>query len=480
MHRLGGEDAGFLFMELPTQPINSMGVAILRPGTGPDGKPAPVTLEEARTHMARRMGVLPAYRWRIQRVPLGIGHPVWVDDPDFDIGYHVRHHQLPAPGTPAQFDAYCAGLTEQRLDRRHPLWQLVLVDGLEDGRQALVLRYSHALADGVAAVTTLNRMFTGRDHEPEVPAEPWVPAPLPGRGRLLLDALRDRLRLMAKLPRLILGAIRSQQAMRRYRASGNDEVPTGTGQAPACSLNNAYTVGRRYSRIALPLSEIRAVKDAAGVSVNDVALAVVAGALRSYLLARDELPAGPLLASVPVSTEPADAPVRQWGNRFSGMTTSLATDIADPWTRLETISRITKEAKAVFDISGAADMPDLLDQIPPFLAEWVAHGIYDSLAKGKKKPDVNIVVSNIRGSSKPWKFDTASVEEFYAQGPPCNGVGSNILVWSHLDQLSFGTISFADSLDSSEDLTTGLRLALTELVEAAASRAGVAAEDKSA
>ena len=470
MRRLGGEDTGFLLMEVPEQPMNSMMLGLLRPPAGPDGRPRPHTPATLRTHMARILGDLPAYRWRVEEVPLGLDQPVYIDDPDFDLDYHLRHLTLEPPGTRGQLDAAFAAVAATQLDPRHPLWQTTLVDGLDDGRQAVIHRYHHCLADGVAGVTTLSRIFSGPERPVSVPAGDWAPEPVPTGARLVADALRHRARLMRALPPLVRAASKGLPAARRHRAELDFPVPKPGEPAPRCALLDAHTAPRAYGRASLSLADVRAVKDAAGVTVNDVALAVVGGALRRYLGARDDLPAPALRASVPVANEPPGAPERQWGNHFSALTTTLATDVADPWARLAEIHRVTTEAKRLFDLSGSAAVPEWLDHVPPFLAGWVVRAMQRDTVQGKRTPEVNVLLSNLRGPAEPWHFDEAVVEELYLVGPPSIGVGLNVLVWSYAGRLLVTTLAFASALAAPDELARDYEVALAELVALAADR----------
>ncbi len=464
MQRLSGEDAGFLSMEQPEQPMNTIAVGLLTPGAG-----GPLTRDDVRRHLEARLDLLPSFRWRIVRVPLGLHQPVAVEDPDFDLDFHLRTATLPAPGGERELDACFAALAEKHLDRRHPLWQLTLVDGLSGGRQALVLKYHHCLADGVGALTTFTRVYS--DQPVPAPAERWAPERLPRRTRLVADALRDHLRALPRLPRLALRTKRGVDAVKARRATASVTTPEFSGDAPWTALNDAFTVGRTYGRVSLPLDGVKQVKEAAGVTLNDVVLAVVAGGLRRYLSARAELPDRPLLATVPVSSEPPGAPTRQHGNRFWSFTTSLATDVDDPWARLHTISTVTAEARQQLELLGTDLMPAWLDVVPPFVADPGARGVLQRARDHRDSVDANVLVSNIRGPAEPWTLGTATVDELYIDGPPSNGMGANVMLWSYGDRLLFGILAFADAVHAPDELRAGLIEAYEELHALAIRRA---------
>ncbi|MCU1369103.1 MAG: wax ester/triacylglycerol synthase family O-acyltransferase [Ilumatobacteraceae bacterium] len=462
MHRLSGEDAGFLSMESPAQAMNTMAVGVLE--TGGD----PVTLDDVRRHVSERLDQLPSFRWRIVPVPFGLHQPVAVRDPDFDLDFHLRQVTLEEGET---LDERFARLAERHLDRRHPLWQLTLVHGLPGGGQALILKYHHALADGVAAFTTFSRIFSDAPADP-IPGEPlpWRPEPIPGRVALVALAVLDHLRSLLGVLALAVQAKRGFDAVKARRASATVAVPDFQGQAPNTVLNDAFTAPRSYARAVLSLAEVRAAKDAAGTTLNDVVLATVAGGLRGYLAERGELPERPLLASVPVSYEPPDAPVRQAGNRFWSFTTSLATDIDDPADRLAAIGEIAAEAKAQLAVLGEDVMPSILDHVPPLVAAPGARALVARLrgAGPDDLVDTNVVISNIRGPAQPWRLFDREVVDLFIDGPPSNGVGLNVMLWSYGDRLLLGILAFADALADPAALTRHIEEAFTDLQAAVA------------
>jgi WS/DGAT/MGAT family acyltransferase len=470
MHRLSGEDAGFLSMESPAQPMNTIAVGVFRPAPGA----GPVTRADLRSHLERRLDQLPSFRWRIVKVPLRLHHPVAVRDPQFDLDFHVRHLELePGPDGrrgDAELEALFCRLAERRLDRRHPLWQATLVDGFDDGRQALILKYHHCLADGVAALTTFTRVYSDQA-TPPIPGEPvpWYPEKLPGRARLIGGALADHARGLVRAPGLAARTKRGMARVKARRAAAKVRTPEFSGEAPRCELNDAFTTPRAYARVALDLAEVKRVKDEAGVSLNDVALAVIAGGLRGYLDERGALPAEPLLASVPVSYEPADAPLRQAGNRFWSFTTSLATDVADPAERLAAISEVAGEARGQLDDLGPDLLPTWLDLVPPLIADPGARALVQRLRDGDGPVDANVLISNIRGPAERWSIFGTTLEDLYLDGPPSNGVGCNVMLWSYGDRLLFGVLAFADALRDPASFTAHCHAAFDELRAAVAS-----------
>jgi diacylglycerol O-acyltransferase / wax synthase len=466
VRRLSGLDAGFLSLEMSEQPMQTLVVGLLQAGTG-----NPLALEDLRRHLAARLDQLPAFRWRVVPVPLGLAHPVFVEDPRFDLEDHLRHAVLPEPGGPEELGTACAQLASQRLDRGRPLWRITLIDGLADGRQAMALEIHHALMDGVATRTTLERIFSA--DEPAASPPPWQPGRVPGRVRLVTGALAHEARALARLPELVGRTRRATGAVRQRRAGAAVQAPEAGVDTPLSAINQGFTPGRRFAWASLPLDDVVAVKEAAGVTVNDVALALVGGALRGYLHARGALPDRSLVASVPVGMEEAGAATRATGNRLSRLTTVLATDVADTWERLQRISKVTAEAKACLDLAGRELLVEWLEYIPPMLVgPMVRRGQAARRRPGKRqvKLDANVMVSNLRGPSAPWQLGSTVVEEMYLAGPPNSGVGVTFVLWDYAGRLLFGILSFADSVEAPGELAVRLSRCLDELVAVAECR----------
>lgn len=477
MHRLNGEDAGFLHMDMPGQPMNSMAIGVLT------GEHADLTLDDVRAHVAGRLDELPSWRWRIVKVPFDLHHPVAVRDPDFDLSRHV--HEVTISGGDDELEQWFAELAEQHLDPDRPLWQVWLVhcpdgpdgpDGSEGPRQALVTKYHHALADGVGGVTTFARVYSDADFDPLPPipghsGEPFRPERIPGPISLLAGALWAILvALVMVLPALLLRTRRQVKRLREVQASREVEVPKGSGEAPRTPLNDAFTSPRRYVRGALPLTGMKVIKDAAGVTLNDVVLGVIAGACVRYLGARDALPERPLLTNVPMSAEPADAPARQFGNYFWPFTTSLATDITDPWERLAHINTVSREGKRGLEALGADLVPRWLDLIPPKLAQRGVRETVARLQTAETDVDTSILVSNVRGPSVPWSIGGRVFTDLHVDGPPSNGVGINVMVWSYGDRMLFGILAFADALEAPAEFRAALEASYAELLDEATRR----------
>ncbi|MEV5753870.1 wax ester/triacylglycerol synthase family O-acyltransferase [Actinoallomurus sp. NPDC052308] len=348
MRQLSALDAQFLNVESRGTVAHIAGLAVSDPSGAPGGR---LTLDDLMELMRRRLPLVRQFRWRLAEVPFGLDHPYWIEDPDFDLEYHVREIALPEPGDDRQLAEQVARLHQRPLDRARPLWEMYLVQGLRGGRIALYAKIHHALIDGVAAAQIVAALL---DLEPEPrqvdAADRWRPERPPGAWSLLAGAaaraavhplrttgglLRavpylDTFPLVGRLPGVgvLTGALRT--------AARTGEVPPQADlTAPRTPFNGTVTRHRRVAVGSLPLDEVKKVRHALGVSVNDVVMALCASALRRWLIDHDALPGRPLIAAVPVSTRSLDDDAH--GNQVSAMFTPLPTHLADA---LEELKRL--------------------------------------------------------------------------------------------------------------------------------------------
>jgi len=479
LRRMSGLDALLFSMELPEQPMQSMTMAILRPAQDDEQRPIRISLDDVRRHVACRLDALPAFRLCIKQVPLGLHHPVFVEAADFDLDQHLSHATLSAPGGPAELNQLYAALAQRCLDRRRPLWHLTLVDGLEGGRQALVLEVHHCLMDGAAGLILFSNLFSNDAAQRSGPAAGWHPESAPGRWRLIVDAIADHRRGLGRLPVLIRKTSRGLATSRKADARATIAVPRAGADAPPCSLNLGFTPERRFARAILPLADIELVKDVAGVAMNDVVLCVIAGALRDYLAGRHDLPGRSLIANVPVGMKASADSSRAVGNYITRLTTSLATNVANPWVRLLTISAVTRESKRRLVRRGRKVATEWLDLIPPAVFSAAVRRNSQRRRSHPDYLDTNVTISTIRGPVRPWSFGSAVVEEMYLSAPPNSGVGVTFVVWDYAGRLLVGILSFADSVDTPDELASGLSHSLSELVTIARCRQGESATSAS-
>lgn len=422
--RLTALDASFLHLEGQSTPMH-VGALLVFEGAPFFDRDGAFRLAEVRRRVESRLHLVPRLRRRLRMPPFGIGQPVWVDADDFDIADHVKLMVLPPPGDRAMLEHACERLQMHVLDRSRPLWELWFVGGLHDGNVAMVEKLHHALVDGVSGVEVAAALL---DLEPEPPpdgevepVEPWAPAPAPDDRRLLVDTVADRFgaplgmlrsaRHAARVP--VLALRRTGAVLDAARSLLGPE-----GRAPSSSLNRA-TVGehRRLLRVGVPLDGLRDVGHAFGVTVNDVVLAGVTGALRRLLVSRGEpLDRGALHALVPVSIR-VDAEHLALGNRVSAMIAPLPVGEDTALTRLLQIHHEMSERKAHHQAEGNELLLETAELLPATVGALVARQVHH-------QPFVNVVVTNVPGPSVPlWFFGARMLE-----ATPIVPLGGNLTI----------------------------------------------------
>jgi diacylglycerol O-acyltransferase / wax synthase len=475
MQRLSGLDAGFLYMETSTLHMHTLKVAVFDPAPGER-----LTFEEMREAIRTRLPALPAFRRRVVEVPVGFHHPVWIEDPDFDFDQHVRRVELPSPGSSHELEEAIADLAGTPLDRGRPLWELYVFEGLEGDRLAVCVKVHHAVADGVAAAALLANVLSTSSDDDETSADDWSPEPVPSSRELLIDALRDHLRQLRRFPALVGRTISRLRAVARHRRRARVATPLPILNTPRTSFNTALTPRRSFATTSLALDDARRVKAAFGVSLNDVVLAVVAGALRTYLLSRNRRPERPLVAGVPVAADDSGSgsrsDVRLDGNRVSNMFTSLATDEPDTVRRLFDIHDVTDEAKAIQELFGSDLLGEWVQYTPPRPYAWFMRLYSRRRVADHHPPAINLVVSNVPGPRQPLFAAGALLRELYSVGPVLEGIGLNITVWSYLDRLYVSALGCRDTLPDVRSIVGLMPGALTELVDASTDRPVTASE----
>jgi WS/DGAT/MGAT family acyltransferase len=454
--RLPGVDAGFLYMETPTQHMHTLKVSFLDTSSVPGG----YTFEALAAGMGERLHLLPPFRRRIQKVPLQLHHPVWVEDAHIDLSAHLRRVVVPAPGGRREVERVIGDIASIPLDRRRPLWEISVLEGLADGTIGVVAKMHHAVADGVAASALLaNVMDTGAPLDLPV----WQPEPVPTSWVLVRQALTGQLRQLVRFPGLLVRTLRSVALLVRRRRAMPVSPPRPILDTPNVSFNGAITARRSFSTVSLPIADVRGVRAATGVSFNDVVLGIVAGALRGWLDEQGEHPTSSLTAGVPVATDGPGAAERLAGNRVSNMFTSLCTDVDDPVERLHRIALVTRQAKVVQESLGLEMLQDWVQYTPPgpfsaFMRLYSRLGGAD-----RHRAPFNVVVSNVPGPREPVSVGGARLTDLYSVGPILEGIGLNITVWSYLDRLNFSALACPDTLPDLDQLVAHLRPALDEL-----------------
>lgn len=452
--RLTGLDASFLHMERGGAHMHVASTLIFE-GAPPD-------LDELKRHVRSRLHLVPRFRQRLRFVPFGQGRPVWVDDPHLNLDYHLRYTALPTPGGEDQLRTLAARVFSQRLDRSKPLWEMWIVDGLEDDRFAIIGKSHHCLVDGVAGVDITTVLFDvdpdlGPVAESEI--EPWEPRPEPTDPELLASALADRalnpteavraVRALVRRPRRALGAARGA-----VEAIGS--VAGASLAAPPSPLNVPIGAHRRFSWVRADLAALRAIKSHHGGTINDVVVSVVAGALGRYLRARGHATTGlELQALVPVSVRAEDEH-GGLGNRVAAMMVPLPVWSANAIERLDLVRATMADVKDSRQAVGASLLSELADFAPPTIASQAA----------RLQPQqrlFNLVVTNIPGPQFPLYLLGRRLRDVFPMVPLARRQALCVGVMSYDGALNFGLIGDYEALPGLDSFAADLEAALEEL-----------------
>jgi diacylglycerol O-acyltransferase / wax synthase len=477
MQQLTGLDASFLALETATTTGHVGGLSILDPSDAPK----PLTLARLTEVLAQRIPLAPVLRRKLLNVPFGLDQPYWVDDPDFDIEYHVRELALPRPGSYAQLTEQVSRLHARPLDRSRPLWEIYLITGLAHRRAAVYTKIHHAAIDGVSGTELLTVLLdltpAGRELPPAPPFRPerspnWPEVTAKAVAKAAwrpVQTVRLANELVKVLPTVTPVVSTMVGGMLGLNRGDGSVIATMPGRAPATPFNKPITPHRRFAFRSVDLETVKQVKNAFGVSVNDVVMAMCAGALRRWLAGREALPSQPLVAMIPVSVrDPASK--GKLGNRVSAMLAALPTNVGDPGQRLEIVHAATKIAKS----QQAAIPQGLVDQIsdfaPPALTARAARVVF---ATGllHRLPPFNITISNVPGPNVPVYLCGARLLAHYPVSVVTDGQGLNITLVGYLGQLHFGLVACRELVPDIDALAGYLVDELALLVETAEKRA---------
>lgn len=452
MIEIRGADAYFLWEESRARHMHTIKVIVVEPPASGERQ----TFERVRQGALARLPELPAFRRRAIGTPLGIGHPFWLEAPDLDSDYHVRHEVLPPGSGLGGLDELVGRIASEPLDRSQPLWQMFFVEGLPDGRFAYVTKIHHAVADGAASAALVLRFFD----EPMRNAlrESWRGRneAEPPAMRRFARALRSSLARQRELPGLLAGSLRAIRA--RRKSSGPVLRPF---QSPPTRFNRPLTANRVFAHTTLNLACLRDVKDAFGCTLNDVYLALVGGALRGYLGAHEELPATALSSAVPVSVRgPGDDPT--FGNATDYWFVSTGSDLADPVQRLAAVAASARSARALFDARDPRLAMDWFDHWP--LRRLYLNGLAVVGRALLGRPSYNVIVSNVRGPAQPlYAGNGGRVAALYSMGPLSLQQGLNFTAWSYLDAFTVGVHACREHVPDVRALADALPVELEKL-----------------
>ncbi|MHB8465330.1 MAG: WS/DGAT/MGAT family O-acyltransferase [Acidimicrobiales bacterium] len=463
MERLSGMDATFLYIENASHHMHVSMVSVFDPSEMPGG----YSFAKIRAVVNERIPRIQMFRRRLVTVPFNLGHPIWVEDPDLDLDYHLRRVAVPAPGGIKELTELASAFVSRQLDRSRPMWEMQVVEGLEGGNIGVLAKVHHSMVDGVGGADMMVHLF---DLEPNpAPSETVEELPpkerVPSDWELVSHALLSTARRPAKFLGLIPGTIKAVTGVARARRASTGPNMPAPFSAPATPFNAAITPHRSIAVTRLSLSEVKEVKRAFGCTVNDVVLALCGGALRRYLDRIGQLPDKPLVAVVPVSVR-AEADI-EGSNAVSAMFTTLATDIADPEKRIAAIHDTTLGAKEEHKAIGA----DLLTNWAEFAAPVVftqASRLYSSMKLADRhRPIHNVIISNVPGPPFPLYLAGAKLVMLCPLGPVMEGAGLNITVLSHMDSIDVGLIACSELIPDLWDMARDFDESMEELKAAA-------------
>ena len=454
--RLSPLDVSFLYMETPTTPMHVGGVAVFEP---PEGG---FDYDRLCELISQRIALVPRYRQKVKLIPGRIANPVWVDDEDFDVTYHVRRSALPRPGTYAQLRELVARLQSRQLDRSRPLWEIYLVEGLEEGRVAVITKTHHAMVDGVSAVDIGTVILDLTPTPREVPEDDWSPKSEPGSISLVSGAVTDLVRSPAAAVDSLRGAavdVRATAGKVAGVAGGIlQSMRTMARSAPSSPLNATISEQRRFGMAKTDLDDYKRVRKAHGGTVNDVVLATVAGALRTWLLTRGESvsPASTIRAMVPVSVRNEG---ESGGNRVSSYFVDLPVGEGNPVMRLHQVSFAMRGHKESGQSVGADALVQLTGFAPPTI-----HALGARAASGFSKRLFNLVVTNVPGPQFPLYAAGARMLEMYPVVPLSKGQAVSVGLTSYNGGVFYGLNADRDAMPDIDVLGSCIEESLAELV----------------
>jgi WS/DGAT/MGAT family acyltransferase len=484
VEQLAGMDAAFLYMETPTQHMHVCGTMILEPldvTTDPESDPISArraSVERLTELLLHRISSLPAFRRRIVETPLGLSHPAWAEVPRFRARNHLRQVTVDAPGAPEQLAQVVGRIAATPLDRRRPLWELWMIHGLEAGRIGVVLKVHHAVVDGIAALGVLGRVFTT-----ELGAEPKEPGPKRHRHRPAptpLELVGSVFEAAVNAPGKIVSTLnRTGHALVSLARDSvhlitTRERPAMWFSSPRTAFNRALTADRAVAFGRVPLATVKQIKNAFGVTINDVVLAACARSLGEYLRMHGETPRRPLVASVPISEHASDRPVPSI-NRVSVMFLGLPVQLDDPEAVVRSIHEQSLGGKRVYETFGPYMLAEWVDIAPPPLFA-AAVGAYSRWKLAEYVPPVHsLVISNVPGPPVPLYAGGARLVAAYPFGPILEGAAINITVMSYDGSVDLGLITCPRAVPRPAEIARGFERAIGELAAAAEVRANAAA-----
>lgn len=466
MQQLSPMDAAFVYMETPSTPMHIGSLAIYDPSTSPNGK---LRFKEVLRFIESRLDGAWAFRRRLVRVPFDLDHPYWIEDPEFDLEYHVRHIALPAPGDWRQLCILAARLHSRALDLNKPLWEFTVIEGLDNieglpkGCIAILSKVHHAAIDGMSGVEITTAVH---DVTPDMPEREfdmsWKPDSKPADAELLVRAQINAVRQPFKMADIVARSIPGLAKASAGLLTRDLKLPT-SGTAPNTLFNQTVSSHRVFDGVRFDLSEIKAVKAAVdGATVNDAVLSVIGGGLRKYLLSKNDLPKDDMTAMAPISVRSEDEKA-DLGNQVSAMIVGLGTHIEDPVERLNYVHDRAQKSKNLTNAMGARNLSRMSGMMPGALMGLGARLYARAGLANAHSPAYNCVVTNVPGPPMDIYFAGARLVEQFGVGPIFDGMGLINIVYSSGGVLTVSFTADREAVSDPENYAAALSGAFDEL-----------------
>jgi diacylglycerol O-acyltransferase / wax synthase len=452
--RLSGYDAMLLYSETPAVHTHTMKIAVV------DGGLSGLAFDTFRELVRQRLPVMDPLRYRMVDIPRRLHHPMWLENCDVDLDFHLRRRRAPGDGGRRSLDEVIGEIASTPLDRSRPLWELHFVEGLTDNRVAVVGKVHHSLADGVASANLMARAMA---YDPGEAVPAVNPDPVPTSRELIRAAVRDHIGQIGRLPALV-GYTATGMTKVIRKSLGRKRHPSITSglNAPDTFMNHVVTPGRKYASATLPLVDVKEVSKALGITINTLVLAVAAGALRELLLRYDGHADEPIIASVPSSLDLS--PDRYAGNELGGMVVTLPVQVADALERTRLTNLAADVAKENYRLLGPEFSARWMEFLPPALAPVM----FARAARRDARLRVfNVPVSNVPGPRERGRFGDIVLNELYSVGPLTAGCGLNITVWSYVDQFNISVLADDQTVRDTHEVTDALVRSFGEIRRAA-------------
>ncbi|MDO3402909.1 wax ester/triacylglycerol synthase family O-acyltransferase [Mycolicibacterium neoaurum] len=446
MKRLSGWDAFLLYSEAPNVHMHTLKVAVIDlHGLGD----RTFGVEDFRNVLHGRLYKLEPFRYQLVDIPFKFHHPMWRENCDVDLEYHIRPWRAAAPGGRRELDEAIGEIASTPLDRSRPLWEMYFIEGLADDRIAVVGKIHHALADGVASANLLARGMDLQDG-PQRDRDSYATDPAPSTGELVRSAFLDHMRHIARVPGLVKYTAEGIGRVRRSSRKLGPEL-TRPFTPPPSFMNHVLTPERRFATASLSLADVKSTGKHLGATINDMVLALASGALRKLQLQYDGKADHPLLASVPMSFD--FSPDRISGNRFTGVLMALPVDLDNPLDRVRRASETASLAKESNQLIGPELVARWASYMPPAGVEALFRRL--SNVDGQNKI-LNLNISNVPGPRQLGRVGGATVSEIYSVGPLTAASGLNITVWSYVDQLNISVLSDTATVRDPHEVTDAM------------------------